>query len=135
MDQHKLYWNTFPKLRKVFMKNFSSRRDQSCPLKQGDVPQNWYMLFLFTLNKFFSHLNRFGTLHTYLQGKTNQLWSSLDLFVYNAQVIWISCNSHWGTRVLFAWKSFFNPLTNSVPHYIETSQLICVANQLTGFYI
>ena len=27
------------------------------------------------------------------------------------------------------------PLTTNVPHHIETSQLICSANQLTGFYI
>ena len=26
-----------------------------------------------------------------------------------------------------------NPLTTNVPHHIETSQLICTANQLTGF--
>ena len=25
-------------------------------------------------------------------------------------------------------------LTNKVPHHIEASQLICTANQLTGFY-
>ena len=30
---------------------------------------------------------------------------------------------------------FINPLTTSVPHYIETSQLICMENQLTGFYM
>ena len=29
----------------------------------------------------------------------------------------------------------FNPLTTNVPHHIETSQLICNANHLTGFYI
>ena len=28
-----------------------------------------------------------------------------------------------------------NPLTNNVSHHIETSQLICNANQLTGFYM
>ena len=28
-----------------------------------------------------------------------------------------------------------NPLTINVPQHIETSQLICLANQLTGFYI
>ena len=28
-----------------------------------------------------------------------------------------------------------NPLTTSVPHHIETSQLICRANQLTAFYM
>ena len=29
----------------------------------------------------------------------------------------------------------FNPLTASVPHHIETSQLFCKANQLNDFYI
>ena len=28
-----------------------------------------------------------------------------------------------------------NPLTTNIPHYIETSQLICKTNQLAGFYI
>ena len=28
-----------------------------------------------------------------------------------------------------------NPLTTKVPHHTGTSQLICNANQLTGFYI
>ena len=28
-----------------------------------------------------------------------------------------------------------NPLMTNVPHHIETSQLICNANQLTGFYM
>ena len=28
-----------------------------------------------------------------------------------------------------------NPLTTNLPHHIETSQLICNANQLTGFYM
>ena len=28
---------------------------------------------------------------------------------------------------------FINPLTANVPHHIETSQLVCNANQLTGF--
>ena len=27
------------------------------------------------------------------------------------------------------------PLMTNVPHHIETSQLICTANQLTGFYM
>ena len=29
----------------------------------------------------------------------------------------------------------FNPLMTNVPHYIETSQLIRIANHLTGFYM
>ena len=32
-------------------------------------------------------------------------------------------------------KSSFNPLPINVLHHIETSRLICSANQLTGFYI
>ena len=28
-----------------------------------------------------------------------------------------------------------NPLTTNVPHPVETNQLICNANQLTGFYL
>ena len=28
-----------------------------------------------------------------------------------------------------------NPLTTSVPHHTETSELICMANQFTGFYM
>ena len=28
-----------------------------------------------------------------------------------------------------------NPLTANVPHHVETSQLIYIANQLTGFYM
>ena len=30
---------------------------------------------------------------------------------------------------------FINSLTTNVPHHIETSHLICSANQLTGFYM
>ena len=36
------------------------------------------------------------------------------------------------------WPSFtwyINPLTTNIPHHIETSQLICNTNQLTGFYV
>ena len=32
-------------------------------------------------------------------------------------------------------QSGFNPLKTSIPHHIETSQLICKANQLSGFYM
>ena len=31
--------------------------------------------------------------------------------------------------------SQINPLTTNAPHHIETSQLIYIANQLTGFYM
>ena len=32
-------------------------------------------------------------------------------------------------------EEMFNPLPTNVPHHIETSQLICNANQLTSFYM
>ena len=32
-------------------------------------------------------------------------------------------------------KLKINPLTASVPHHIEASQLICSGNQLNGFYM
>ena len=32
-------------------------------------------------------------------------------------------------------RIFINLLMNSVPHHIDTSQLICNAKQLTGFYM
>ena len=28
-----------------------------------------------------------------------------------------------------------NPLTTNIPHYIEASQLVCITNQFTGFYM
>ena len=37
--------------------------------------------------------------------------------------------------IFLSWDAYFNPLTTNVLHYIEASQLICNANQLTGFYI
>ena len=41
--------------------------------------------------------------------------------------------------MLSPWKKLypgvFNPLTTSVPYHIETSQLICIANQYIGFYV
>ena len=36
---------------------------------------------------------------------------------------------------VYAGNIDLNPLTINVPNHIETSQLICSANQLTGFYI
>ena len=32
-------------------------------------------------------------------------------------------------------NKYFNPLTTSIPHHIETSQGILIANQLSGFYM
>ena len=40
-----------------------------------------------------------------------------------------------GSEFHYATFESFNPLTTNVPHYIETSQLVSIANQLTGFYM
>ena len=40
-----------------------------------------------------------------------------------------------GTLARNGLMSSFIPLTINVPHHIETSQLICIADQLTGFYM
>ena len=32
-------------------------------------------------------------------------------------------------------KFYLHSLTTSVSHHIETNQVICIANQLTGFYM
>ena len=37
--------------------------------------------------------------------------------------------------LFFVQRYLFKPLTTSVPHYIETSQLISKVNQLNGFYM
>ena len=42
------------------------------------------------------------------------------------------------TRWCYRYRYFstpVNPLTTNVTHHIETSQLICILNQLTGFYM
>ena len=49
--------------------------------------------------------------------------------VRSASMLLIFSRKHQHTGTLF----IFNPLTTIVPHHIETSQLICSANQLTGF--
>ena len=46
--------------------------------------------------------------------------------------------SYWREKDLVTWvyiKAVLNPLTTGVSHHIETNQLICRANQLTGFYM
>ena len=41
----------------------------------------------------------------------------------------------YGIHVVGNETCLLNPVTMSVPHHIETSQLICRANQLARFYI
>ena len=43
---------------------------------------------------------------------------------------------HYSSFILnFLAQLILNPLTTNVPHYIKTSQLICIANQFTCFYM
>ena len=41
----------------------------------------------------------------------------------------LSVNKFW------VYKGLVNPLTTDVPNDIEISQVICIINQLTGFYM
>ena len=56
--------------------------------------------------------------------------------IFESKVSW-SLNEFFYFFVLFPTTILrkINPLTTNVPHHIETSPLICIANQLTGFYI
>ena len=57
---------------------------------------------------------------------------------YNAALLripeinWMDGPNEWS---IYEMKDKINPLTTNVPYHIETSQLICIANQLTGFYM
>ena len=57
-------------------------------------------------------------------GMDNKLLNALAKFV-----------SYFAKNMLTFYFFFINPLTVSAPNHIETSKLICRANQLTGFYM
>ena len=54
----------------------------------------------------------------------------LCFYVYILQLLF---HSFW--RFQYLLQNKVNSLTTNVPHHIDTSQLICNANQLTGFYM
>ena len=41
----------------------------------------------------------------------------------------------WTSFLSFTLRDSPNPLTTNVPYHVDTSQLICNANHLTGFYV
>ena len=49
-----------------------------------------------------------------------------------SSILDVGLKSEYASGILCA---TLNPLTTNVPHHIETSQFICNANQLTGFYM
>ena len=56
----------------------------------------------------------------------------LETFAFNCQNLRKQDSAIGSGRKILA---DLNPLTTNVPHHIETSQLICNANQLIGFYM
>ena len=50
------------------------------------------------------------------------------IFVKNHPLLFLGYIS-----MFFMLRVHINPLTTNVPHHTETIQLICIANQLTGF--
>ena len=47
----------------------------------------------------------------------------------------VSCLGPCQISMMDLFAKIVNPLTTNAPHYINTSQLICIADQLTGFYM
>ena len=60
---------------------------------------------------------------------TCNIWVIVDV-ISNSSVCRISSYSR-----LEITSIAINPLTTNAPHHIENSQLICIANELTGFYM
>ena len=60
---------------------------------------------------------------------TCNIWVIVDV-ISNSSVSRISSHSR-----LEITNIAINPLTTNVPHHIENSQLICIANELTRFYM
>ena len=44
-------------------------------------------------------------------------------------------NPHFTREGVFLLQLYAYLLTTNVPHHIETSQLVCIANQVTGLYM
>ena len=61
---------------------------------------------------------------------TEGLWTQL-----NIQDMILKVPTEVLALIFISMKYSFNPLTTNVPHHIETSQLICHANEVTGFYM
>ena len=57
--------------------------------------------------------------------------SRIELFKSGVNQTYILSSKYGGTDLML----LFNPLTTNVPLHLETSLLICNANQLTGFYM
>ena len=102
------------------------------PLKnfKGCFPHKFYLVhyWIHCLIYFFQS----DTLYIYntLTGKT--IWCKASVCAHRSIVIieWI-----WHLVATFYISSFFNPFQPSVAFHIETSHLICTANQMTGFYV
>ena len=61
---------------------------------------------------------------------TEGLWTQL-----NIQDMILKVPTEVLALIFISMKYSFIPLTTNVPHHIETSQLICHANEVTGFYM
>ena len=64
----------------------------------------------------------------------------MDLFTFTKEILKakLHCSAVWNNienSIMEGALTNLNLLTKNVSHHIETSQLICSVNQLTGFYI
>ena len=61
---------------------------------------------------------------------------SCSLFFVKYSILDVSQSAEYASECTERTKSrIINTLTTNVPYHIETSQLICIANQFTGFYM
>ena len=59
-----------------------------------------------------------------------------SLFFVKYSILDVSQSAEYASECTERTKSrIINTLTTNVPYHIETSQLICIANQFTGFYM
>ena len=59
-----------------------------------------------------------------------------SLFFVKHSILDVSQSAEYASECTERTKSrIINTLTTNVPYHIETSQLICIANQFTGFYM
>ena len=89
--------------------------------------QSWYA-FLLAVGRKFSLRKKFRRRH--LKGVIIKLEKRLKL-----SFVWRKIFLSYLDYFLKLLRMPFNLLTTNVSHHIETSQLICIANQLTGFYM
>ena len=71
-----------------------------------------------------------------MMGRFATKTKNCSLFFVKYSILDVSQSAEYASECTERTKSrIINTLTTNVPYHIETSQLICIANQFTGFYM